>query len=78
MGRVCITVNLLIDQNIILYLLQKFCGRTFLRGQFSRNLFSRLIAPKIANFLELVFANSPFVVKFAEFIFAIGDQEEYF
>ena len=64
MGRVCITVNLLIDQNIILYLLP-------FGHKFSQNLFSRLTAPEIANFAELIFAISPLVVNFAEFIFAV-------
>ena len=76
MGRVCITVNLLIDQNIILYLLSR--TQIFAGTKFSQNLFLRLTVPKIANFAELIFANSPLVVKFAEFILAIGDQEEHF
>ena len=35
-----------------------FCSY-YLGHKFSRNLFSRLTAPKIANFAELVFANPP-------------------
>ena len=48
---------------IILYLLP-------FGHKFSWNLFSRLTAPKIANFAEIIFAISPLVVNFVEFIFA--------
>ena len=64
MGRVSITVYLLIDQNNLLYLLP-------FRHKFSLNLISHLTAPKITNFVELIFVISPLVVNFAECIFAV-------
>ena len=41
------------------------------RAQIFLNLFSRLTAPKIENFAELIFAISPLVVNFAEYIFTV-------
>ena len=56
---------------ICLLIKMLFCIYYLFLHKFSRNLFSRLTAPKIENFAELIFAISPLVVNFAEFIFAV-------
>ena len=47
-------------------------------AQISVELIFAIDCSKIADFAELIFVNSLLVVKYAEFIFAIGDQEEHF